>query len=111
MVTYSENVKVTVPLEIEKEGSWTAFTEILGSLGLKREKNTIRTTMAMNIRKIIATMHEAKFVRPLGGLRGFVFAIADLVYKLFVQQIIATESEKSVNSSVFERDDGEVSWM
>lgn len=69
-VTYWENVKLTVLLDMEKDGSWTEFTEILGSLGLKTVKKTIRITITTKIKKIVATIHEAKFVRPDGGLCG-----------------------------------------
>lgn len=36
--------------------------------------------MTTNIKKIDATMHEAKFVRPLGGLLGLFFPIFSLCF-------------------------------
>lgn len=62
-------------LERENEGSWMELTEILGSLGLNRVKKRMRITIATNIKKIVATMQDARFVRPDGGLCFIAFPI------------------------------------
>lgn len=65
--TYWEKVKLTELFDREKEGRWMALTVILGSLGLKTVKKTMRTIMTMKIKKIVATIHDARFVLPDGG--------------------------------------------
>lgn len=68
-------MKLTVLLEMENDGSWMEVTEILGSLGLKTVKKTMRITITTKIKKIVATIHEAKFVRPEPDGRLFVFGL------------------------------------
>lgn len=65
---------MTEELEMENEGSWTAVTVILGSLALKMVKKMMRITTIMKNRKMAATTHDVRFLRPDaagGGLRGF----------------------------------------
>lgn len=52
---------------MEKEGSCTEVTDILGSLGRNTVKKTMRATMTTKTRNTVATMQEARFVRPEGG--------------------------------------------
>lgn len=52
---------------MEKDGSWTAVTAIAGVLGLNKVKKMMRMMIVMKIKKMVATMHEARFVLPDGG--------------------------------------------
>lgn len=42
-------------------------------------KKTIRIMITRKIKKIVATMHEARFVRPEGGLCGLLIFSTDLM--------------------------------
>lgn len=52
---------------MENDGSWTAVTVIMGFFGLNNVKKIIRIMIVMKSKKMVATMHEARFVRPDGG--------------------------------------------
>lgn len=58
-------------LAIVKDGSWTAVTATVGFLGLNKVKKMMRMMIVTKIKKMVATMHEARFVRPVGGGGGF----------------------------------------
>lgn len=62
-------------LVMENDGSWTAVIVMVGVLGLSNVKKIMRIMITMKIMKMVATMQEARFVRPDGGGGGGFFRV------------------------------------
>lgn len=65
--TNCEKVKLTVPFDMEKLGSWTSLTTTLRGLALKTLNKIVSTKIMRKIRKIVVTNNIS--VQPDGGLR------------------------------------------